>query len=82
VEPTQSRRDHATRPRPRRSPAWPRWEPILNEDRSRPRHLAEPLLTAGQRTTQPDLHHRCLVRSASVRRIPQSVAAARQLPFG
>jgi ectoine hydroxylase-related dioxygenase (phytanoyl-CoA dioxygenase family) len=28
-------------------------EPILNEDRSRPRHLAEPLIIAAQRTTQP-----------------------------
>jgi hypothetical protein len=26
-------------------------EPILTEDRSRPRHLAEPLLIAGQRIT-------------------------------
>jgi ectoine hydroxylase-related dioxygenase (phytanoyl-CoA dioxygenase family) len=51
--------------------------PIFNEDRSRLRHLAEPLLIAGQRTTQSDLHHRSLARSASVRQIPQSVAAAR-----
>jgi len=33
-------------------------QPILSEDRSRPRHLAEPLLIAEQRATQPDRHHR------------------------
>jgi ectoine hydroxylase-related dioxygenase (phytanoyl-CoA dioxygenase family) len=30
-------------------------EPILNEDRSGPRHLAEPLLIAGQHASSPDL---------------------------
>ena len=29
-------------------------EPLLSEDRSRPRHLAEPLLTAGRRPTQSE----------------------------
>jgi ectoine hydroxylase-related dioxygenase (phytanoyl-CoA dioxygenase family) len=29
-------------------------EPLLTEDRSRPRHLAEPLPVAGQRTTRPE----------------------------
>ena len=29
-------------------------EPLLNEDRSRPRHLAEPLLVAGQRPTHSE----------------------------
>jgi ectoine hydroxylase-related dioxygenase (phytanoyl-CoA dioxygenase family) len=33
-------------------------QPILSEDRSRPRHLAEPLLIAGRRATEPDGHRR------------------------
>src|ERR687891_427631 len=31
-------------------------EPILNEHRSRPRHLAEPLPVAGQQASRPDPH--------------------------
>jgi ectoine hydroxylase-related dioxygenase (phytanoyl-CoA dioxygenase family) len=33
-------------------------EPLLSEDRSRPRHLAEPLLTAGHRATQSKSQNR------------------------
>jgi ectoine hydroxylase-related dioxygenase (phytanoyl-CoA dioxygenase family) len=33
-------------------------EPLLSEDRSRPRHLAEPLLIAGLRPTQSNSPNR------------------------